>query len=109
MREEAAAVAQHCGSDLAVTSLVDKGSAAAQRTAIATAGQLVVATPGRIAQVGVCHVSPHACSLAAQRMAACYGPCGCLAWQLHAGCRRRQMAAVRGGPPGHLTASGLFA
>jgi superfamily II DNA/RNA helicase len=53
VREEAAAIAQHCGAELAVTSLVDKGSAAAQRTTIATAGQLVVATPGRIAQVGV--------------------------------------------------------
>lgn len=58
VREEAAAIAQHCGGELAVTSLIDKGSAAAQRTAIATAGQLVVATPGRIAQVGARQHSP---------------------------------------------------
>lgn len=51
MRDEAAAIAQHCGADLAVTSLAGEGSAAAQRTAVATAGQLVVATPGRIAKV----------------------------------------------------------
>jgi ATP-dependent RNA helicase DDX56/DBP9 len=57
VQEEAAAIAQHCGAELAVTALIDKGSAAAQRTAIATAGQLVVATPGRIAQVGVRHDS----------------------------------------------------
>lgn len=52
MREEAAAIAEHCGGDLAVTSLAGEGSAVAQRTALATAGQLVVATPGRIAKVG---------------------------------------------------------
>ena len=83
MREEAAAIAQHCGGELAVTSLIDKGSAAAQRTAIATAGQLVVATPGRIAQVGACHEAPHQVHfelwcMVLQRTAAWRGPGWCM-------------------------------
>ncbi len=43
-----------CGGDINATSLAAEGSAAAQRQALSTAGQLVVATPGRIAKV-----SPH--------------------------------------------------
>mmetsp|Transcript_21210 Transcript_21210/g.63839 ORF Transcript_21210/g.63839 Transcript_21210/m.63839 type:complete len:639 (-) Transcript_21210:2475-4391(-) len=50
VREEAAAVAAHCGGDITATSLAAEGSAAAQRQALPTAGQLVVATPGRIAK-----------------------------------------------------------
>lgn len=53
--EEAQSVAQHCGDVVKVTAL-GKGSgpggaptAAAQRAAVATAGQVVVATPGRVA------------------------------------------------------------
>jgi ATP-dependent RNA helicase DDX56/DBP9 len=51
VKEEAAAVAEHCGADLAVTALTGEGHAAARRAAVSAAGQLVVATPGRIAQV----------------------------------------------------------
>lgn len=50
----AAAMAALSGGDINATSLAAEGSAAAQRQALATAGQLVVATPGRIAKV-----SPH--------------------------------------------------
>ena len=45
------AVAAHCGGDIAVTALAGEASGAAARTALATAGQIVVATPGRIAKV----------------------------------------------------------
>ena len=46
-------MAQHCGAGLAVTALTGEGHAAARRAAVSAAGQLVVATPGRIAQVSV--------------------------------------------------------
>lgn len=51
VREEAQSVAQHCGDELRVTTLSGSGPPAAQRAAISTAGQVVVATPGRVAQV----------------------------------------------------------
>jgi len=44
-------VAQHCGAGLTVTALTGEGHAAARRAAVSAAGQLVVATPGRVAQV----------------------------------------------------------
>ncbi len=44
-------MAQHCGAGLTVTALTGEGHAAARRAAVSAAGQLVVATPGRIAQV----------------------------------------------------------
>ena len=44
-------MAEHCGADLAVTALTGEGHAAARRAAVSAAGQLVVTTPGRIAQV----------------------------------------------------------
>jgi ATP-dependent RNA helicase DDX56/DBP9 len=47
VRAEAAALAAHCGADLAVTAISAEGAAA--RTAAATAGQLVVSTPARVA------------------------------------------------------------
>lgn len=52
VREEAAAVAVHCGAELSVTALAGEGHAAARRAAVGSAGQVVIATPGRIAQVG---------------------------------------------------------
>jgi ATP-dependent RNA helicase DDX56/DBP9 len=59
VREEAASLARHCGEDLTVTSLGGGGGAnngsnnnkAQQRTQLATAGALIVATPGRVAQL----------------------------------------------------------
>ena len=51
VKEEAEAVAQHCGAGPTVTALTGEGHAAARRAAVSAAGQLVVATPGRIAQV----------------------------------------------------------
>ena len=51
VREEAAAVAVHCGVELSVTALAGEGHAAARQAAVSSAGQVVIATPGRIAQV----------------------------------------------------------
>ena len=45
--EEAASLATHCGEGLSATALLAEGAAA--RSAVATSGQLVVTTPGRIA------------------------------------------------------------
>jgi ATP-dependent RNA helicase DDX56/DBP9 len=45
--EEAASLATHCGEGLTATALLAEGSAA--RSAVSTAGQLVVTTPGRVA------------------------------------------------------------
>ncbi len=50
MREEADAVALRCGADLRVSALA-ADTPAAQRDALLHAGQLVVATPGQVAQV----------------------------------------------------------
>lgn len=47
---EAQSIAQHCGDVVRVTSLGRDGPTAAQRAAVTTAGQVVVATPGRVAQ-----------------------------------------------------------
>ena len=49
MREEADAVAARCGADLRVSALA-ADTPAAQRDALLHAGQLVVATPGQVAQ-----------------------------------------------------------
>lgn len=69
VKEEAAGVAAHCGADIKATALSGEGSVAAQRQALATAGQLVVTTPGRVAKVPyvfsfhhfliICRVSLH--------------------------------------------------
>ncbi|KAG7668408.1 hypothetical protein Ndes2526B_g00871 [Nannochloris sp. 'desiccata'] len=45
--EEASSLATHCGEGLTATALLAEGSAA--RSAVSTAGQLVVTTPGRVA------------------------------------------------------------
>jgi ATP-dependent RNA helicase DDX56/DBP9 len=45
--EEASSLATHCGEGLIATALLAEGSAA--RSAVSTAGQLVVTTPGRVA------------------------------------------------------------
>lgn len=50
VKEEAAGVAAHCGADIKVTALSGDGSVAAQRQALASAGQLLVTTPGRVAK-----------------------------------------------------------
>ena len=50
VREEAEAVAARCGADLRVSALA-ADTPAAQRDALLHAGQLVVATPGQVAQV----------------------------------------------------------
>jgi hypothetical protein len=81
VRAEAAAIAQHCGSELAVTALVDKGSAAAQRTAIATAGQLVVATPGRVAQAGAYRAEAQCIAVVMAKRAACHCAGWCVPYQ----------------------------
>ncbi|GLC37850.1 hypothetical protein PLESTB_001483000 [Pleodorina starrii] len=46
--QEAAATAQHCGADITATALVAEGGPQLKR-AVASAGQIVVATPGKIA------------------------------------------------------------
>ncbi|GIL46760.1 hypothetical protein Vafri_3662 [Volvox africanus] len=46
--QEAAATAQHCGADITATALVAEGGLQLRR-AVASAGQIVVATPGKIA------------------------------------------------------------
>lgn len=51
MREEAEAVAAQCGADIRVSSLTGD-SAAVQRDTFLHIGQLVISTPGQIAQVG---------------------------------------------------------
>ena len=50
MREEAEAVAARCGVDVRVSSLAGE-SAAVQRDTFLHIGQLVVSTPGQVAQV----------------------------------------------------------
>ena len=50
VREEAEAVAARCGADLRVSALA-ADTPAALRDALLHAGQLVVATPGQVAQV----------------------------------------------------------
>ena len=76
MREEADAVATRCGAGLRVTALGANLTAAAQRNAFLHAGQLVVATPGQIAQVlshgwDACHAKAvnHMCTLLAYAIA----------------------------------------
>lgn len=49
VKEEATALAVHCASGLRVTGLGNEATDAARRAAIATAGHVVVATPGRLA------------------------------------------------------------
>ena len=56
VREEADAVAARCGADLRVSALA-ADTPAAQRDALLHAGQLVVATPGQVAQVRPCRKS----------------------------------------------------
>ncbi|KAG2439321.1 hypothetical protein HXX76_004680 [Chlamydomonas incerta] len=46
--EEAAATAQHCGADITATALIAEGGQQLKR-AVATAGHIVVSTPGKIA------------------------------------------------------------
>jgi hypothetical protein len=55
VKEEAMSIAAHCGGELSATALSADGHPAAQRAAISTAGQVVVATPGLVAQVGRTH------------------------------------------------------
>ncbi|GLI58556.1 hypothetical protein VaNZ11_000303 [Volvox africanus] len=47
--QEAAATAQHCGADITATALVAEGGSQLLRRAVASSGQIVVATPGKIA------------------------------------------------------------
>ena len=51
VKEEADRVVEKCGGHIKVTALTGEGSEAAQRNMLLTIGQLVVSTPGRIAQV----------------------------------------------------------
>lgn len=51
VKEEADRVVEKCGGHIKVTALTGEGSEAAQRNTLLTIGQLVVSTPGRIAQV----------------------------------------------------------
>ena len=50
VREEAAAVASQCGADLQVSAIAGEAGPQ-QRSAVATAGQLVVTTPAKLAQI----------------------------------------------------------
>ena len=52
VKEEAEAVAQRCGADIRVSALAGD-SAAVQRDILLRIGQLVVSTPGQVAQVRV--------------------------------------------------------
>ena len=61
VREEAEAVAAQCGADIRVSSLAGE-SAAVQRDSFLHIGQLVVSTPGQVAQV-TGHASHHPCML----------------------------------------------
>jgi len=80
VREEAEAVAARCGADLRVSALA-ADTPAAQRDALLHAGQLVVATPGQVAQarpemaLGVRGAAP-ACAL--PRLGAPSACCCCL-------------------------------
>ena len=85
VREEAAAVAVHCGAELSVTALAGEGHAAARRAAVSSAGQVVVATPGRIAQVGGGVAPGRAARLPPAIVASCF-------WRTVCGFRTRARA-----------------